>query len=130
VKQLAMLMMDKMHRPLSLNFNYNELACPCCNDMKCPDYAISALQDLRNLLRRPLQITSAYRCSIHNATVHGAPNSRHLKGDAFDISTLGWSEKEIDDLKAKAWECGFKGIGTAKTFIHIDMRSLPTSWTY
>ena len=36
-----------------------------------------------------LQLTSAYRSPGHNARVGGAKNSRHMRGDAFDIDTSG-----------------------------------------
>jgi hypothetical protein len=119
----------------SRDFKWSELACPCCGLKNIDGKAIDTLQDLRDGLRKPLKVNSGCRCTKHNAEVGGQPSSRHLgdqgqKSDAFDISIKGWTSYEVNDLVDLAIKLGFKGIGTAKSFIHIDRRSYYATWTY
>ena len=43
------------------------------------------LQPLRNKLKKPITITSAFRCDELNRIVGGSKTSQHLKGEAADI---------------------------------------------
>lgn len=90
------------------------------------------LDALRGLMAKPLRITSGYRTPEHNAAVGGAPHSGHVSGEAVDISTLGWTERERIDLILYSRKLGFVGIGIGSTFIHIDMKSRAgsASWHY
>lgn len=47
------------------------------------------LQPIRDQLKRPIVITSGYRCSALNSLVGGAKNSLHLHGYAADIRSNG-----------------------------------------
>jgi hypothetical protein len=121
----------------SKDFSWEELQCPCCQLKYISIPALNTLQNLRDWLRKPLKINSAIRCAKHNAKVGGKPNSRHLAVleearacDAFDVSTRGWTPEEINAFVIKAQELGFKGIGRAKSFVHIDMRPYHATWTY
>lgn len=44
-----------------------------------------SLQKIRNLLDKPVSITSGYRCFELNRSVGGAPDSAHLKGLGVDF---------------------------------------------
>jgi len=87
---------------------------------------LDALQSLRASLGRPLIINSAHRCRLWNAAVGGAPRSMH-KSIAVDISLSG---HDRFSMLAAAEALGFTGIGLAKTFIHLDRRSVPARWYY
>ena len=81
------------------------------------------LDKLRDGWGRPIIVTSGYRCKELNATVGGARNSQHLKGQAADI--VG------DDFEAfrrfvRRWckdnefdQCIFER-GGGKQWIHIS----------
>jgi len=89
-----------------------------------------ALDALRGLLERSMRINSGYRTEQHNKAVGGAPRSQHLDGNAFDVSTVGWTKEQRRDLILYARKLGFTGIGIAKTFIHIDMAERTAAWIY
>jgi uncharacterized protein YcbK (DUF882 family) len=53
------------------------------------DGIVQKLYALRNYIKKPVIINSAYRCPAHNAAVGGNNNSQHLKGAAVDITIAG-----------------------------------------
>lgn len=91
------------------------------------------LQMLRNLYRKPLQITSGFRTAAYNKQIGGAANSWHLKGKAADILIAGADAYELMGL---ALAVGFKGVGIQQKgvwgarFIHLDLRDDPALWSY
>jgi hypothetical protein len=112
------------------NFTPVELACRCrgrhCGGEYWHDPAfLNALQKLRDQIGR-LVITSGHRCAGWNASVGGAPASRHLN-IAVDVSLM---ELDRFAVLAAAEQLGFTGIGLARTFIHLDRRVSPARWYY
>lgn len=105
----------------------NEFACPCCRIAGCKTSAIMALRELEAEWGEKLKITSSFRCDTHNKKIGGAPKSRHLAGDAFDILMPKSQQVKFVLLAQKH---GFRGIGIGKTFVHIDMREKATAWAY
>jgi hypothetical protein len=101
------------------NFSPAEIACKGTSSLLVNDEALDALQRLRNVLAKPLILTSAYRSPQHNAAVNGATGSQHLEGAAFDVQMTN-HDPEAFERAAKA--SGFRGIGyyPASGFIHID----------
>lgn len=95
-----------------------------------PDF-LKLLQTLRDKWGKPITILSGYRCAVHNAAIKGAKTSQHLTGRAVDIDTSKMTGHEKYQFLALAYLVGFKGIGVAKTFYHLDTRSAPTTlWLY
>jgi hypothetical protein len=99
---------DEWHWP---NFTPKEIACRGTGELVVVSDAMDRLQTLRELLDRPLHITSAYRSRLHNARIGGVSLSRHrgLGGElAFDILIKGLNKINksrgrvvpIDDVKA------------------------------
>lgn len=120
---------------VSKNFTFKEMSCKCgCGTRNVSKEAIRKLQAMRDALRHPLVINSAARCPRHNKDVGGAPKSRHLStkdqaSDAFDIALVGNILSAKDIIEA-ALNAGFKGIGVANTFIHVDDRPDYANWNY
>jgi uncharacterized protein YcbK (DUF882 family) len=93
---------------------------------------IVMLEALRRLVGKPLVINSGYRTQQHNHAVGGAPASAHTTGEAVDIGTRGWKQRDRIDLILYARKLGFIGVGIASNFVHLDMkeRGHLASWIY
>lgn len=89
-----------------------------------------ALDALRGVLGHSISINSGYRTPEHNNAVGGAPRSQHLDGNAFDVSTKGWTKDQRANLIKYARKLGFTGVGIAQTFVHIDMAPRTAAWIY
>lgn len=113
---------------LSAHFDQQEFACrDGCGWHEVDPQLIHALERLRKMLGRPIGIVSGRRCPPHNVAVKGALRSRHVFGDAADISRA--LRVSVADAKA----CGFKGIGVTNGFVtHVDTRNEREAqvWTY
>ena len=82
------------------------------------DPFLQMLDDARGIANISFKINSGYRSESHNAYIGGKKQSSHLYGHAADIHCTGSRERFIIvDALVKA---GFKRIGVAKTFIHVD----------
>ena len=89
------------------------------------------LQPLRDLVGFSLPISSGVRCGTHNAAVGGAPASRHLYGDAVDITWTQMSGAQKLQLLQAARSLGFSGFGLSPLFLHLDTREGPVvTWFY
>lgn len=111
------------------NFTRKELECPCCQRCEMTDELLDKLQALRDRLGFPLIVTSGFRCLEHNKKVGGSPRSQHLKGNAVDIRVIKFSSHTRHRLIKNAFSTGFKGIGTGKNRLHLDMREgLSSLW--
>ena len=91
------------------------------------------LQVLRDVLKQPININSAYRSPSHNRKVGGVKNSQHVKGTAVDIVVKGLSTDQlaykIDELISKGiMQQG--GIGIYDTFVHYDIRGTKARWDF
>tara|TARA_R110000796_G_scaffold108611_1_gene219684 strand:- start:811 stop:1206 length:396 start_codon:yes stop_codon:yes gene_type:complete len=113
-------------------FTWQELVCKCgCNSAYVQEDALTKLQQLRDLLGKPIVLNSACRCPVYNSKVGGAPLSQHRATEnnpstAFDISLAG-QDKEAIIYAAKA--VGFKGLGiNYNSFVHVDNRPKEATW--
>lgn len=70
---------------------------------------------------RPLTVTSGYRDPAKNAAVGGAKGSQHMHGNAFDISTAGLNQAQIQDMIRRAQSAGFRGVGVYNNSVHFDV---------
>jgi hypothetical protein len=102
------------------NFSPAEIACRGTGQLKLVPEALDRLQELRDLLVKPLIVRSAYRSPEHNRAVGGAKASKHMDGMAFDIAM---ANHEPTAFEAAAREVGFLGFGyyPRSGFMHIDL---------
>lgn len=99
------------------HFSQAEIACRHCGEgYDWPEF-MDRLEGARMRAGRPFRLTSAHRCSLHNARIGGAPLSQHLKL-AVDISLAGHDRHSLL-LACRA--AGFRGFGFYTTFLHIDL---------
>ena len=95
---------------------------------------VRSLQQLRDLLGRPVMISSGYRSWARNAAVYRArgatpTRSRHCSGQAADVNVTGMSGLEI--AKAALDACGKDiAVGIGATYAHIDVRGRWARWSY
>jgi len=108
-------------------FRLDEFQCPCCKQVMLHSLLLQKLKGLRYKIRKPVIITSGYRCPSYNQQVGGIKSSYHLLGMAADIHV---PEFPLVDLLKIAGEIGFKGIGfyPEQNFLHLDVR--PTRQTH
>ena len=99
-------------------FTPKEIACRGTGRLIIVPEFLDGLDALRGNLGHSLIVLSAYRSSYHNARVGGAVFSRHLFGDAADLSIVGRVRLKMDEA---AKGVGVTGFGYYKTFLHIDM---------
>jgi hypothetical protein len=113
------------------HFTPDEFACPCCGKIVINRNFLSILDRTREEYKRPITITSGYRCPSHNKNVGGKDTSSHIKGNAVDISCTTDSDrfKLITTLLKK----GVFRIGIDKNFVHADTDMEKTDqlvWVY
>ena len=89
------------------------------------------LDAARKIYSKPMHVNSGYRSEAHNKKVGGVSSSSHLKGLAADISCKNSNERFY--MLQAFIKAGFKRIGVADSFIHIDNdkdKSQNVIWTY
>lgn len=113
---------------ISEHFKSYEFNCKCSNPdcyfTYIDDSLISFLEVMRGTINRPITITSGYRCQKHQDAIKASEIetakkvSTHVMGGAVDIYTgdLGI------ELEKKARKAGFKAVGVADTWVHVDVR--------
>ena len=114
------------------NFKIEDFFCNCniCDPQKISLKGVVMLQALRDHIKRPIGVNSAYRCPSQNQKVGGKPNSSHLTAEGFDVYSVGMSGY---DLARGAWAIGFRAIGISDNWCHIGVNK-PSGdydfWTY
>ena len=59
------------------------------------------LEPLREIVKRPIQITSGYRSRFVNLGIGGSKTSQHIEGKAADIVVPNMSIDELFDIASK-----------------------------
>lgn len=112
------------------NFSEAEMRCKETGRCEMNPAFMDRLQRLRMLVGKPLKVTSGYRDPSHSAERAKPQPGTHAMGRASDIEANGQLQFFI---VAQAVGLGFKGIGIAKTFIHLDDwdgAPRPNIWIY
>ena len=115
------------------NFTTVELACQHCSATNPnPEFIelMDKIQELRDVVGFSLPITSGYRCPDHPIEARKASPGHHTSA-AVDVGVYG--ERAYTVLR-EALRLGFTGVGVRqkgmKRFIHLDLRDIPTVWSY
>lgn len=108
-------------------FSEAETQCHCgCGGNVINPLLLQKLDQLRDMIGGPLELSCAYRCAAHNAEVGGVANSQHVLGNAADVLVPDYNHcNTVDQLAWYAKQVGFDGIGTypASGFVHVDIRN-------
>ena len=113
------------------NFSIGEFECKCGCVM--PDEVlynvvklVNQLQTIRDVIKTPIHINSAYRCKKHNKAIGGSVSSQHILGKAADIVVRGYDPSlVIYPLIEELINEGHilqGGLGDYPTFTHYDIR--------
>jgi hypothetical protein len=60
----------------------------------------NVLEPLRQIVQKPVIITSGYRSKKLNAAIGGSSSSQHTKGQAADFIVIGLTLEEVFDIVA------------------------------
>jgi len=112
-------------------FIASEFACHCgCGKSDINPELVVMLNQARGLACQPFKINSGCRCAQHNAAVGGVSFSSHLQGLAVDIAVSG--DRHRGSVLNGLIKAGFRRIGLAKNFIHVDIDPVKAGavWLY
>jgi uncharacterized protein YcbK (DUF882 family) len=70
------------------------------------------------LLNRPVIVNSGIRCRYWNQH-EGGTGTQHIDAEAADLRVDG--SRERYQMVEAAYKAGFRRIGVAKTFVHVDV---------
>lgn len=93
--------------------------------------AALALDRTREEFGEPIAITSAHRSKGHNTRVGGAPGSRHVAGDAFDVDLSGMAPEVRERFLLLSMKNGFTSFGfyaNSPDMLHVDTRKDGRAW--
>ena len=113
---------------LSKNFLRLEVQCPCgCGASLINPFLVEKLQKVRDIIGRPIIITSGVRCEFYNTSIKASMNSSYIPddngiGNAVDMACINSKDRyELDELAQKF----FKRIGISGDsyggFVHLDV---------
>ena len=112
-----------------LHFSTSEFRCRESGENSMDESFLFMLDELRERCGFPFTITSGYRSVHHTAERNKKKGGTHTQGIAADIAVSN-GEQRMKIVK-EALAMGFGGIGVAKSFVHVDMRTTtPVMWTY
>ena len=113
------------------NFSQAEFRCRHCGRQEMQPEFMEKLQALRVQFGKPLRVTSGWRCPDHPIEKAKPHPGMHATGLAAD---LGVQDGDAVSVLHLALGLGFRGIGVqqkgAGRFLHLDLRSEPTIWSY
>ena len=109
---------------LTENFKLSEFECD--GKVMLDMSLVCELQKLRDIIKKPMTITSGYRTpEKNNSLKNSSPNSKHLYGIAADIKVKGMKPEEVYFI---AKHLQFNGIGLYDGHIHLDVREKKGFW--
>lgn len=111
---------ELIHSDTAVAYKINNM--PDINSLDCMlDLICDCLQPIRDKLKKPMIITSGYRCPALNRAVGGVTNSQHTKGQAVDFHVNGMTIKEVIDFVIKSG-VPFDQLVDERSWVHISYR--------
>lgn len=121
--------MNQIH--ISKDFLESEFADPSTGEAKVTPELVTAMQELRDRVGKPIKILSGYRSPAHNASVGGQQDSKHLLGLAADFTVPGMDLLLLLShvINVQAFHDSGIGFYPQNNFIHADVgRGKPARW--
>ena len=114
-----------------LHFTVEEFTCKHCGKVVIDLQLVELVEELRRYLGKPVVITSAYRCPVHNRRIGGVKNSAHVRGYALDVKCTNSKDRQriLEFLIVR----NVRRIGVHPRFIHFDVdpdKPSPRLWLY
>lgn len=110
-------------------FKVSDFDCRETGENDMDEYFLRVLDELRDRCGFPFNISSGYRSAEHSEERDKERPGTHAQGIAADIKVYNGAQRYA--IVREAMEMGFSGIGIAKSFVHVDIRSTrPVLWTY
>ena len=81
------------------------------------------LQPLRDMLGKPIHVTSGYRCKELNRLVGGVPTSQHVKGEAADCYCTDGPEFLLQVLLDSGLEFDQAIVYKKIRFLHLSLKN-------
>lgn len=121
---------------LTKNFNLIEFACKSGHLVPIELHnnakkLAENLQIIRDEIKEPLNINSAYRTKEHNQKEGGKKYSKHLICIAADLASKNHTPKELQKIilnLIKEKKISEGGVGLYKGFVHYDIRGTQARW--
>ena len=105
---------------LSNDFQRWEFSCGCgCGYDNIDLKLVEKLQCLRDLIGKPIVVTSGCRCELYNSHIGGVNNSPHLTGEGADIIVEGMTPVT---LAITARWINYIRIGIYSKHLHMDIK--------
>jgi hypothetical protein len=84
-----------------------EFECQCKNkrcvgkepQMRMNPLLLQALNRVREEFKKPIIVTSGFRCPDHNKAIGGAIKSQHLQGTAADIRPASGKKEDLEEMR-------------------------------
>ena len=109
---------ELIHSDIAIQNNINNM--PDVNSLdNMLELIFHCLQPIRNLIKKPMIITSGFRNQQVNFLAGGALNSQHKEGKAVDFVIKGMTPKEIIEI-IKNSNIEFDQLINEKTWVHIS----------
>lgn len=103
--------------------NIFDFQCKCgkCGDVFPAAELVKILHDAEMHYGKEVQITSGYRCDLHNQAQGGFPRSRHMQKQAVDCHIEGVTHEEFYNWLCLTYPQSY-GFGVYNYHVHIDSR--------
>lgn len=109
---------ELIHSDLAIQNNINNM--PDINALdNMLELIFHCLQPIRNLIKKPIIITSGFRNQQINFLAGGALNSQHKEGRAADFIIKGMTPKQIIEI-IKNSDIEYDQLIDERTWVHIS----------
>ena len=111
------------------HFDISEFDCTHTGKNEMDAKFLGLIDELRTACQFPFTITSGFRDTTHPNESSKSVGGTHSQGIAADIAVTGGVQRLR--IVQEALRLGFRGIGVAKGFVHVDTRqTVPVLWCY